>query len=150
MSVLPEAPDDRYLAFVAGVEVQWIEVVLLHAEKRSVNASNDFEVQIGGGNALAEDHFLSRFEAKASVTDADGDDAAQLQVALIIKFSSETVPDEELVERFSRSTGVMMATPYLRENLASLAQRTNVEGVLLPLVRLQGGVAGGDEASAED
>ncbi|OLT23041.1 hypothetical protein BJF81_11630 [Ornithinimicrobium sp. CNJ-824] len=136
------------MAFVAGVEVQWIEVVLLHAEKQSVNASNDVEVDIGGGNALAEDHFLSRFEAKASVTDEDGDDVAQLQVALIIKFSSETAPEEDLVERFSRSTGVMMATPYLRENLSSLARRTNVEGVLLPLVRMQGGVVQGDGEAA--
>lgn len=150
MSSSTDAADAAYLDFVTGVEIEWIEVVQLRADKHGVNPSEDFQVQIGGANALGDDHFLSRFEAKASVKDSEGEDVANFEVALIIKFSSPPHPDADLVERFARSTGIMLATPYLRENLSSLAQRVNVKGVVMPLIRMQPDPAESEDGPAED
>lgn len=127
--------DPAFVAFLEDVEVDWVEVVSLRAEKHSPAKTDNVEVKISGGTSTEGDHFLARFEAKATVTDKDDQPVADFDVALVIKFSSSSEPIPDLVETFARTTGVRIATPYLRENLSSLAQRVSVDGVLLPLVR---------------
>lgn len=127
--------DPALVDFVEGVDIAWIEVVSVSATKHSPAETSNVELKVSGGASAEENHFLGRYEATASVTDIDGDPVADVNVALLIKFTTTQQPDPTLVEKFSRSTGVLIATPYLRENLTSLAQRIGVDGVLLPLFR---------------
>jgi hypothetical protein len=58
----------------------------------------------------------------------------RITAVVVVTFTTSSEPDPRLVEHFGASSVPMMAHPFLREAIATTAQRLGFPGVLLPLI----------------
>ena len=71
---------------------------------------------------------------KATLLGVDDAPVASLQAAVVVGLvgPAQTLSGP-IVEHFAATSGAMMAMPYLRENVSSLAARLGYPGVNLPM-----------------
>jgi hypothetical protein len=128
-------PDpDTYNAYVAGLQIQEVQVVRLFAERLQVGpaATNQFEMQAGYQRPDASTvHY--RYDVIAHIAGEEGNELARIEAAVVVGMVGQP-GDDQTVERFGATSGAMIAHPFLREVVASTALRLGVWGVVLPLM----------------
>lgn len=139
MSVTTAARDVRpsnetYNAFVSTLSLASIDLVAVSGERRSVGVASRTRFDLQAGFQLGDDAIRYRFDLTAHLTDDDAGDCGQVSASVIITVSAPEGMDAACAEQFGDTSATMLAHPFLREAIASTAQRIGFPGVLLPLV----------------
>lgn len=133
------APIDAgmYNAYVAGLTLHNVELVRLFAARTGPGrlAKADFATDLS--YAQAEQVVNYRYDVAAKLSDEDGEEIGRVEVAAVVVTSSTAPADEAIIGQFSSTSAAMMAFPFLREAVASTAQRIGFPGVVMPIVRAE-------------
>jgi hypothetical protein len=76
-----------------------------------------------------------RYEVAAYFTDDNLADLGNAAASIQITARTEMTVSEECIEQFGGTSGALIAHPYLREAIASTAQRIGFPGVVLPMIK---------------
>lgn len=134
-----EDPDpEEFAAFVSRLELGRIQVAKIVANRVAEGeaAETNFETRIG---FLADDDAIHwRFDCSATILGAEDETLGVVEVGVIVtaEYSGQPTPTPEIMAKFGETSAGFMATPFLREAIASTAQRIGLPNVLLPMVRL--------------
>jgi hypothetical protein len=126
----------------ADLELASIEVVKLHAERASVGTAEQarFDLNASYLHDGAVIHY--RYDFTAHFVGDEGMPLGSAAASVMVTAHAVSTVDEGSIERFGATSGALMAYPYLREAILSLAQRTGFPGVLLPMIKPEQGGAG--------
>jgi hypothetical protein len=78
-----------------------------------------------------------RYEVTAHFIDDHNTVLGCTTASVQITVRTNIAVDETCIEQFGGTSGALMAHPYLREAIASTAQRIGFPGVLLPMIKHQ-------------
>ena len=126
-----------YNAFVADLKLADIEVFKIHGERTATGLATQTRFDLMASYMLGEAIIHFRYEVTAHfVDDHDtvlGNAAASVQITV----RTDNAVNEACIEQFGGTSGALMAHPYLREAIATTAQRIGFPGVLLPMIKHQ-------------
>lgn len=134
----PECSVEEYNQFVGQVEIAGIDTVVLHAERHRAGTSPVTQFSTGAGWLHEGPHAAYRFDVQAVPLGDDEQPVATIKVSLVVNL--DHVPEDsspQVLERFGANAVTMMAFPFLREAVATMAQRLNLPGVILPMIQQQ-------------
>jgi hypothetical protein len=134
-AVEPDAA--AYNAFVAGLELAGIELVKIGGERIAAGVSSQVRFDLTAGYLQDENGINYRYDASACITDEVGADLGRASASVVIAFRTAVSAEVICIERFGGISGAFIAHPYLREAIASTAQRLGFPGVLLPMITSQ-------------
>jgi hypothetical protein len=137
-----------YNGFIADLQLLGIDVVRISGERRRSGHAAQTRFDLAAAWQPDDETIQWRYDVTAHLTDPDDADYGSVEASVIIAGRARTAPDPACAEQFGRTSGAMMAHPYLREAIATTALRLGFTGVLLPLVTQQ--PTGGAAAPAED
>lgn len=123
-----------YNAFLGSANLVGINVVAISGERRASGDAPMTEVDLHAAFQCEEPYIHYRFDVVANLTDEDGTDFGSVNASVIVTLSVPELPSRECVEMFGATSATMMAHPYLREVVASTAQRLGFPNVLLPMI----------------
>lgn len=134
----PNFTPQDYNEFVDGAELDGVDVLHLEATRHLPGEADNVTFELEGGFTPESGRVFYQFtlSARATQDTADSDEPdtlAEAKVSLHVRFTTPHQPVPEILERFGRSTAMVVAQPYLREHIAALTTRLGVAGVLLPL-----------------
>jgi hypothetical protein len=124
-----------YNAFVADLELENIELVKVQCERTQVGVPVETRFDLSADYMQQGMNIHYRYELTAYFIDQHNALLGNALAALLITTRSETVGDPAHVEHFGGTLGALIAQPYLREAIASMAQRIGFPGVLLPMIK---------------
>jgi hypothetical protein len=124
-------------AFVAGLELTGIELVKIGGERGATGAATQTRFDLTAGYLQDEHAIYCRYDAVAHITNEDGTDVGHASASVVIAARVAAGAEAACIERFGGTSGAFMAHPYLREAIASTAQRLGFPGVLLPMIKSQ-------------
>lgn len=136
-----------YNAFIGSLSLAAINLVAIGGERREPGEASKTRYELSAGYQIEETSIHYRFDAHGHLTNDEATDLGDVRASVIVTVGAEAIPDEQCIERFGNTSALMMAYPYLREALASTAQRLGFSGVLLPLRTHTPPVDRPDEAS---
>jgi len=126
-----------YNSFVTDLDLASAEIVKVHGERTATGVAMQIKFDLAASYLRDEATIHYRYDLTAHFTDdhetALGNAAASFQ--LIVRTSAEA--SAACIEQFGGTSGALMAHPYLREAIASTAQRIGFPGVLLPMITRQ-------------
>jgi len=126
-----------YNAFVDDLEIGGIELVKIHGERMAPGAATQTRFNLTASYMQEGPLIHYRYEVTAHFVDGHaavlGNASASIQVAVRTEIAVNTA----CIEQFGGTSGALMAHPYLREAVASTAQRIGFHGVLLPAIKHQ-------------
>ena len=126
-----------YNAFVADLEFAAAELVKIHGERTAAGIATQIRFELAASYMQDEAAIHYRYDVTAHFIDehdtALGNATASIQ--LIVR--TTVAVSAALIEQFGGTSGAFMAHPYLREAIASTAQRIGFPGVLLPMIKHQ-------------
>ena len=134
-AVEPDA--GTYNAFVAGLDLARIELIKISGERMAASAAAQIRFDLTAGYSQDENGINYRYNAAAYITDDDGIELGHASASIVITFRTAASAEAICIERFGGTSGAFMAHPYLREAIASTAQRLGFPGVLLPMITSQ-------------
>lgn len=124
-----------YKAFVADLELAGIELVKIHGERTAVGVAAQTRFDLTA-TYMQDNCFIHyRYEMIAHFVDDDNAVLGNVMASLQIVVRFGVIPSESCIEQFGATSGSLMAHPYLREAVASTAQRIGFPGVLLPMTK---------------
>lgn len=128
-------------AFISSLEVGPIEVVALAGERHAPGPAPQTRFNMTAGFQRNDDVIVWRYEVDAKLTDDDGADFGFVSVAMVLTARSglSKAPADACLERFGRTSGLLMCYPFLREAIANTALRLGFVGVTLPMIALRPG-----------
>jgi hypothetical protein len=126
-----------YNAFVAGLELARIDLIKIGGERASTSAAAQIRFDLTAGYSQDENGINYRYDATAYITDDEGIELGQASASIVITFRTTSSAEVACIEQFGATSGAFMAHPYLREAIASTAQRLGFPGVLLPMIKSQ-------------
>jgi preprotein translocase subunit SecB len=132
---LATADPTVYNAYIAGLAVRDVEVVRVYAERHATVEPSEVKFDTALGYARQEGAVNYRYDVTARLVDAEGSDVARVEVAAVLVTESTSPSDEATVAQFAGTSGAMIAFPFLREAIATTAQRIGYPGVLMPIIR---------------
>jgi hypothetical protein len=137
-----------YNTFVAGLELVAIELVKIHGERTAAGDATQTRFDLTASYMRGEATIIFRYEVTAHFI--DDHDAVLGTAAASIQITVRTVieANEACIEQFGGASGALMAHPYLRESIATTAQRIGFPGVLLPMIKHQPAEPDKDDARA--
>lgn len=124
-----------YNAFVADLELAGIELVKIHGERTAVGVAARTRFDITATYMQDDCTIHYRYEVIAHFVDDHNAVLGNVTASVQIVVRSEVIPSESCIEQFGATSGSLMAHPYLREAVASTAQRIGFPGVLLPMTK---------------
>jgi preprotein translocase subunit SecB len=126
-----------YNAFVDDLELASVELVKIHGERTAAGVATQTRFDLEASYMRGEAVIHYRYEVTAHFVDEHetvlGDATASVQITI----RTGVAIDEACIEQFGGTSGALMAHPYLREAIASTAQRIGFQGVLLPALKHQ-------------
>lgn len=122
-----------------------VEVVKLQAERLSDGTAEKTAFDLAASYMQDKLVVRYRYDVRAHLTDEGGASRGSVAVSVLVTARKGGPADQNCVERFGATTGALIAHPYLREAVASSAQRIGFPGVLLP-----GLTSAPDESPATD
>ena len=128
-----------YNDFVAGLEMVGVDLAKVHAERTAPGAATQHRFDLAAGYTLDDAVIYYRYDVTAQFTDDQGSILGNAASSIVITARASTVPDASLIEQFGGTSGMMIAHPYLREAISSMAQRVSFPGALLPMIKFQPG-----------
>jgi hypothetical protein len=132
-----EPASATYNAFVADFELADIELVKIHGERTAAGVGRQTRFDLMASYMRDEAVIHYQYEVTAHfVGDHDivlGNAIASIHVTI----RTDVAVDEACIEQFGGTSGALIVHPYLREAIASTAQRIGFQGVLLPAIKQQ-------------
>lgn len=148
--VAPTEPDAHvYNAYIAGLTLRNVEVVRLYGERVAAGEPNEVKFDTALGYSGHGQEVNYRYDVTARLVDTAGNDVARVEVAAVLITASSSPSDEPTVARFAGTSGAMMAFPFLREAIATTAQRIGLPGVMMPIIRTTPATSGDDPNDGE-
>lgn len=132
--VLEPSPE-AYNTFVAGLTLVAVDVVKITAERRRSGHAPVTRYALAAGWHAENAMILWRYDITAKLTDEEDTDFGTAEASVVIAAQCTGDVDPVCAERFGGTSGAFMAHPYLREAIASTAQRLGFGGVLLPMLK---------------
>src|SRR6266700_4102581 len=124
-----------YNAFVAGPELAGIELVKIHGERAAAGVAAQTRFDLTATYMQDDCVIHYRHEVLAHFVDGHNVVLGNVMASVQIVVRSDVIPSESCIEQFGATSGSLMAHPYLREAVASTAQRIGFPGVLLPMTK---------------
>jgi hypothetical protein len=126
-----------YNAFVGSLELAEIELVKVSGERVAAGAATQTRFDLTAG--YLQDGMLLhyRYEAIAHLINDAEADLGHVVASIVLTVRTATAAGAACIERFGATSGALMVHPYLRETIASIAQRLDFSGVLLPMIKYQ-------------
>jgi hypothetical protein len=135
ISAEPDAP--AYNSFVAALQLMGIEAVKVHGERMASGAASQTRFDLAVGYMLGEGAIQYRYDLAAHFLDDTGIALGSASASVLLVASNAPTTDVACIEHFGTTSGALMVHPYLREIIASTAQRIGFPGVLLPMIKHQ-------------
>jgi hypothetical protein len=132
-----ELNSENYNAFVADFELVGIELVKIHGERTSAGVTAQTRFDITAGYIQDEAIIHYRYEVAAYFVDDQDVALGSASASIQITIHTDIPVNPACIEQFGGTSGALMAHPYLREAIASTAQRIGFQGVLLPAIKHQ-------------
>lgn len=139
MTAAVEATPDpaAYSAFVAALQLSGIEVVKIHGERTAPGTASQSRFDLTAGYMQDNGTIHYRYEVTARFLNDAGTALGNASASVLLVTSADAAQDVACIEHFGSSSGALMAHPYLREAIASTAQRIGFPGILLPMIKYQ-------------
>ncbi len=126
-----------YNAFVADFELAGIELVKIHGERTVAGVATQTRFDLTASYMRDEAVIHYRYEVTAHFVDDHDTVLGNATASIQITIRTDVAVNEACIEQFGGTSGALMAHPYLREAIASTAQRIGFQGVLLPTIKHQ-------------
>jgi preprotein translocase subunit SecB len=130
-----ELDSAAYNAFVADLELDAVDLVKVHGERTGVGHASQIRFDLAASYIQDEMAINYRYEVDAYVIDDDDKPLGTVAVTIQVTAYTTTEVDKDCIEQFGGTSGALIAHPYLREAVASAAQRIGFTGVLLPMIK---------------
>jgi hypothetical protein len=141
----PAEPDtSAYNSFVAALRLTGIELIKVHGERMASGAASQSRFDLAVGYMLGDGAIQYRYDLSAHFLDDAGIALGDASASVLLIASNAPTTDVAFVEQFGATSGALMVHPYLREVIASTAQRIGFPGVLLPMIKHQPKEPGAD------
>lgn len=138
----PGLPDrDAYNSFVSNVSLGSILLDHVAAVRTSGGDAARTTFELNVNYQLADEALLYRFAVHASLLAEDDTEVGTADAGVVVNIQTRTTPDDASIAYFGSTSAAMMAHPFLREAIASTAQRIGFAGVMLPLMVQNPGTA---------
>ncbi|HXL95426.1 MAG TPA: hypothetical protein VN969_41400 [Streptosporangiaceae bacterium] len=126
-----------YNAFVADLNLANVELISVHGERIAAGQVEQTRFDLTAGYMTDAGVVRFRYEVSAHLTDGAGVALGSAGAAILVTVRTTREPGRAYIEQFGATSGALIAHPYLREAVASTAQRIGFPGVLLPMVQHQ-------------
>jgi hypothetical protein len=136
-SLSAEPDSSAYNSFVAALQLMGIEPVKVHGERMASGVALQTRFDLGVGYMLGDGSIQYRYDLAAHFLDDAGIALGNASVSVLLIASNAPTTDVSCIEHFGATSGALMVHPYLREVIASTAQRIGFPGVLLPMIKHQ-------------
>jgi hypothetical protein len=124
-----------YNAFVTDLELVGMELVKVHGERMAAGTPAQAMFNVTLGYTQSDDLIHYRYDLAAHLTDDQGVMLGSAEASVLLTARTTGAVDPKYVEHFGGTSGALMTHPYLREAIASTAQRIGFPGVLLPMIK---------------
>lgn len=135
VQAMPDAA--TYTAFLAALQLTGIELVKIHGERTAPGTASQSRFDLTAGYMQDSGAIHYRYDVTAYFLNDAGASLGNASASVLLITSAAAAQDMACVEHFGASSGALMAHPYLREAIASTAQRIGFPGVLLPMIKYQ-------------
>lgn len=142
--VLEPSPE-AYNTFIAGLTLAAVDIVKITAERRRSGHAPATKYALAAGWHAENAMILWRYDITAQLTDEEHTDFGTVETSVVIAAQCTGDVDPACAERFGGTSGAFIAHPYLREAIASTAQRLGFGGVLLPMLKDATAAAEGEQ-----
>jgi hypothetical protein len=126
-----------YNAFIEGLELAGIEIVRLHAERTTVGIAEQTKFDLTASYMQDDAVIHYRYDLTAHLIDNKGTNLGNAAASVVVTARSVSTVYAACIEQFGATSGALIAHPYLREAVASSAERIGFPGVLLPMIKHQ-------------
>ena len=117
------------------LQLAGIELVKVQGERIAPGTAAQTRFDLTAGYMLNEDAIQYRFDVTAHFLDDSGATVGNSSASVILAARGAPTTDVACIERFGATSAALMVHPYLREAIASTAQRIGFPGVLLPMIK---------------
>ena len=128
---------DTYNAFIAALQLTGVELVKIQGERTSPGVSSQNRFGLSAGYMLDGEKIHYRYDVTAHFLDDTGKVLGNASASVLLVASGVSAFSATCFECFGATSGALMAHPYLREAIASTAQRIGFPGILLPMMTCQ-------------
>jgi hypothetical protein len=135
VEAIPDAA--TYNSFIAALQLRGIELVKIHGERTALGTASQSRFDLAAGYMQDSGAIHYRYDVMVHFLDDAGTSLGNASASVLLITSAAGAQDMACIERFGASSGALMAHPYLREAIASTAQRIGFPGVLLPMIKYQ-------------
>jgi hypothetical protein len=132
-----EPDTSAYNSFVAALHLMGIELIKVHGERMASGAASQTRFDLAVGYMLGDGTIQYRYDLAAHFLDDAGIAFGNASASVLLVASNAPTTDVACIEHFGTTSGALMVHPYLREVIASTAQRLGFPGVLLPMIKHQ-------------
>jgi hypothetical protein len=136
-AVASDLDSETYNSFVEGLELASVEIVKLHAERTNVGKASETAFDLTASYMQDGVAVHYRYDLTACLTDGDGNSLGNIAASALVVTRAADAADPACIEQFGATSGILIAHPYLREAVASSAQRIGFPGVLPPMIKSQ-------------
>lgn len=126
-----------YNAFIADLRLIGIELVKIQGERTSSGTSLQNRFNLSAGYMIDADKINFRYEVAAHLMDDAGSVLGNVSASVLLTADGVSAYAPVCFERFGATSGALMVHPYLREAIASTAQRIGFPGIMLPMMTYQ-------------
>lgn len=127
---------DLYNAFVAGLDVEEIQLVQLSGERQTPGEPANIGYAFGGGFHVDGERLQIKYDVTASILGSEAVVLTEVKASVVIAIRMATPGTPDCYNRFAGSSGALMAHPYLREIVQSTAARLGHPAVILPIAKV--------------
>jgi hypothetical protein len=135
----------RYNVFVSHLELTGIGIVKVHGERTAPGEATHTRFDLTASYLAEESTVRYRYDMTAHFAAADTAALGSAGAAVLITIRVPEPADPVHVKQFGATSAARMAHPFLRETIASTAQRIGFPDVLLPLFKPQPSSVGENE-----
>lgn len=135
---LPTGPDpEAYNSFIAMLQLMGIDLVKVHGERIAPGSATQNRFDLTAGYMINDTVIQYRYDVAAHFLDDAGETVGNASSSVILVARDAPTTDVACIEHFGATSGALMVHPYLRESIASTAQRVGFPGVFLPMIKYQ-------------
>ncbi|GAA0696359.1 hypothetical protein GCM10009536_31060 [Streptomyces thermocarboxydus] len=126
----------EYEEFSRRVVLEQVLTESCEAERLAAETSAGAELRLELGLAPNPESIFYRLKAQATLKSKEGKDVGRVEVSVVTRYdiTEGGVPDDGTLLEFADREATVVAYPYVREGIQSLAARIGFAGVLIPML----------------